>query len=235
MKRWSLLLAVVFVMIWGPGARAAPVAISNPGFEAPAMADGAFVFSAPGWSTFGGVGAGVGTYNPTTLQYAAEAPEGENVAFMVVFNSAGLAQTLPTQYQAGQTYTLTARVGDRDDYAQANFVVALFAGGVQVSQGGATPDPPDGEFSVVTATFAADQSVDGLPIEIRLLATTSGDVDPDQDPGNGGTALDVDDVALDASPTAAAVPGLGTGGAMLLLAALGGLGLRSVAARARHS
>jgi len=185
---------------------AAPIPVPNGDFETVPLADGGFtIFTDPSWTTFGGVGYGAGVFNPTTTQYASEAPQGQNVGWMVVYNSAGLLQLLSETYQAGNSYTLSALVGDRDDYALAEFHVGLFADGILVSDG-SSPAPPEGGFTLVSTTFDADGSVDGLPIEVRLYAYASGDVDPDQDPGAGGSVVDFDDVKLEVTPTVTAAP-----------------------------
>lgn len=199
-------LSCSFFMWIAAHAVATPIPIPNGDFEAVLLADGGFtIFSDPSWTTFGGVGYGAGVFNPTTAQYAGEAPQGENVGWMVAVNSAGLSQVLSENYQAGNSYTLSALVGDRDDYALATFHVGLFADGVLVAEG-TEPLPPEGGFTLVSTTFDADGSVDGFPIEIRLFAFTNSNVDPDQDPGSGGTAVDFDDVKLEVNPTVTAAP-----------------------------
>lgn len=202
MRRFDPRSLLVFSLLLLPlPLSAASLPVPNGDFENDPLADGDFNFGAFNWGTFGGVGFAAGAFNPTSAQYAAEAPQGSNVGWAVTFNSSMLIQTLVHTYQAGHTYTLTAFVGDRDDYAHSDFQVALFANNVLVSAGGQGPLPPEGGFSLVTATYDADESVDGLPIQVRLIALASGDVDPDQDPGSGGSITDFDDVRLDESPT----------------------------------
>ena len=196
-RRSSICAPAFLAMLTAATVAATPIPVPNGDFEGSLLADGGFsIFTLPDWTTFGGVGYGAGAFNPTTVQYAGEAPQGENVGWLVVANSAGLAQTLSATYQAGHSYALSALVGDRDDYALASFHVGLFADGILVADG-SEPRPPEGGFTLVTTTFHADSSVDGLPIEIRLYAFASSDVDPDQDPGSGGTIVDFDDVKLD--------------------------------------
>jgi len=186
-------------------AEAGLIPVPNGNFEADILADGGYtIFTATSWVPFGGVGYGAGVFNPTTAQYAGEAPEGQNVGWMVTYNSAGLLQTLSATYQAGYTYMLTALVGDRDDYAIASFRLGLFAGGISLAENGA-PLPPEGGFTLVTTTFDADSTVDGVPIEIRLSAYPGVDVDPDQDPSATGTVVDFDDVQLESSVTVTSV------------------------------
>src|SRR5205085_12114655 len=70
--------------------------------------------SIPGW-TFGGGGSdSAEVLNPTTASFGAEAPEGQNLAHVVLVggmeNAAQLTQTLDATYQANTTYVLKVLV-----------------------------------------------------------------------------------------------------------------------------
>lgn len=190
-------------------AEAASISVTNPGFESPALADGDFVAGyypggtvLGGWTTAGGVGFGAGIFNPTTSSFSGGAPEGSNVGFLISYNTAWLIQVLPTTYQEGETYTLTALVGDADDADLKEFVIGLYAdnGALLVTTGGTSPTPGDDGFSLVTATGVATAAMAGKPIEIRLLSTNLMLVD---DPDSTNFAVYFDDIQLE---TTAVVP-----------------------------
>jgi hypothetical protein len=190
-------------------AEAASISITNPGFESPALVDGDFVIGVypggtvvGGWTTAGGVGFGAGIVNPTTSAFSGGAPEGNNVGFLISYNTAWLIQVLPTTYQEGETYTLSALVGDADDADLKEFAIALYAdnGAVLVTTGGTSPVPADNGFTLVTATGVATAAMAGKPIEIRLLSTSLILAD---DPDSTNFAVYFDDIQLQ---TTAVVP-----------------------------
>jgi len=205
-------------------AQAASIAITNPGFEAPVLADGNFVWGlypggtvVGGWTTAGGVGFGAGIINPTADAFSGGAPEGANVGFLISYNTAFLIQTLATTYQEGETYTLTALVGDADNRDLKSFNIGLYVAGSLKSTGGDAPIPPDDGFTLVTATVVADAAMHGKPIEIRM---GSGSLILTNDPDSTEFAVYFDDVQL---TTTAVVPI--PAAAWLFGAALGLLGL----------
>jgi amino acid transporter len=182
MRPFILSCALLFA---GSAAQASSIAIFNAGFEDPVLADGDYVWGlypggtvVGGWTTAGGVGFGAGIINPTAAFFSAGAPEGQNVGFLISYNSAWLIQTLATTYEEGETYTLSALVGDADNRDLKEFSLGLYVSGSLKSTGGSSPVPADDGFTLVTATVVADASMDGKPIEIRM--------------GSGGTLL-VDD------------------------------------------
>ncbi|MEZ6191731.1 MAG: PEP-CTERM sorting domain-containing protein [Phycisphaerales bacterium] len=175
---------------------AVEIPLANPGFETPALLDGhngGFLVT-PGWGNSGGVGYGAWIVNPTTTQFSGEAPEGENAGVLVSYNSAVFGQTLSETYVEGETYTLTALVGDPDDYSPSSFVIGLYANTILRSTGGSGPVPADDTFTRVTATVVATAAMDGLPIQIQLRAGSGPLIDPDQ--VGGGTSIYFDDVHL---------------------------------------
>lgn len=220
--RHSAILAAL--LLFTGVAQAASIAINNPGFEDPVLADGDFQWGlypggtvVGGWTTAGGVGFGAGIINPTVNAFSGGAPEGQNVGFLISYNSAWLIQTLSTTYQEGETYTLTALVGDADNRDLKGFNIGLYVAGSLKSTGGAAPSPPDDGFTLVTATVVADASMHGQPIEIRMGSGGSLLAD---DPDSTDFAVYFDDLQL---TTTAVVPV--PAAAWLLGGALGLLGL----------
>lgn len=198
---------VLATFLWAGTAQAASIAITNPGFEDPVLVDGDFEWSlypfsgtsVGGWTTAGGVGSAAGIINPTTDFFSAGAPEGNNVGFLISYNSAWLIQTLTATYQEGETYTLTALVGDADNRDLKGFNIGLYSGGL-VSTGGSLPVPADDGFALVMATVVADASMAGQPIEIRLYSSS---LTLDDDPDSADRGVFFDDVRL---TTTAPVP-----------------------------
>jgi hypothetical protein len=186
----------------------ASIAINNPGFESPVLADGAYEwglypFNGPligGWSTAGNVGSAAGIINPTAAEFSGGAPDGENVGFLISYNSAWLIQTLATTYQQGETYTLTALVGDAGNKDLFDFNIGLSVGGSLKSTMDAAPLPADDGWSLFTASVVADASMHGQPIEIRLYSSSGMLVD---DPDSTDRGVYFDSLALN---TTAVVP-----------------------------
>lgn len=200
---------VIALFLCAGSVPAASISITNAGFESPALADGAATLGyypggtvIGGWTTAGGVGFGAGIVNPTTAAFSGEAPEGDNVGVLISYNSAWLIQTLTTTYQEGETYTLTALVGDADNRDLKNFSILLYAnnGTTLVASSGSSPVPSDDGFTLVTATGVASAAVAGKPIEVRLYSSSTLLTD---DPDSTDSAVYFDDIQL---TTTALVP-----------------------------
>jgi hypothetical protein len=167
-------------------ASAAPVSVSNAGFEDPALAESGFTTTVTGWST----PADGGTFNPTAAQMAGEADQGQNVHWSR--GGSMIEQTLGTNLAEGD-YTLSVAVGDRSDNAGAfpGYTVQL---GV-IDTGTFIPlaadsslTPASGSWVNSTLAYSAtagDANL-GLPLAIRLSGVAL-----------GGTQVLFDDVSLD--------------------------------------
>jgi hypothetical protein len=158
------------ISAWG----AESVPITNAGFEDPVVADGA-TGVATAWAD---VGTGGGTvFNPTTSQYAAEAPEGDNVASLFAgADGDGFSQTLSGatgQLQADATYALTVQVGDPADVGFDGYKVQFLADGTVLAEDDNTVVPLNGEFAPATVNYVYNATLHsallGQPLEIRLL------------------------------------------------------------------
>jgi hypothetical protein len=173
-------------------AEAAPLTITNPGFESPSAAAGFVVIGTPtGWSTYGSINGSnrsVGVMNPTGTTHYSSVPEGSNGA--VVFLSdgtpsseAGLQQTLiGTTLQANTLYTLRVEVGNMDS-GTANFGffnlkgfpgyrIDLFAGGTVIasdnnSLSGSIPEA-EWRTSTISVSIGAAHAQLGQNLSIRV-------------------------------------------------------------------
>ncbi len=217
MKRWLLLLSLVACTAQ---AASTSVAVTNAGFETLVVSNGTFTNGVPaGWSTYdpnGILGSNynsVGLLNPSTTHYAAEAPEGSNVALIFLWPQsapqynlpAGIQQTLSTNLAANTKYTLNVSVGNIADDAFAwnltgfpGYAVQLLAGGSLLSQDNNSLTIADGAFGLSTVQYTSGSSV--LPnqaLTIRLI--NLGAV-------NSGIEVNFDDVKL----TSEAIPEPGT-------------------------
>ena len=185
-----LWIAVTALLLASP-AYAVTIPIPNSGFESPSFADGGFQWGLypggsviGGWTTAGGVGFAAGIQNPTTTTFSGEAPGGENVAFLITYNTAWLIQTLTTTYVEGETYTLTALVGDGDVTHFFDYTIGLYVAGSVKSTMTLSPIPADDSFALASATVVADASMDGQPIEVRMGSFSTKLVDDPDNPGN---------------------------------------------------
>jgi hypothetical protein len=160
------LTAIFALLLLLPDASSADeVAIVNAGFEDQVLGNGAFSFSIPGWTNAGDSG----TFNPTTGQFASEAPEGSNVAFS---SNAGpvISQVLAAVLDIDTEYTLSVLVGDRLDLPFPGYSVQLLAGGVILAEDNNSMSPVNGDFFESTVTYESSLSDTqiGEALEIRL-------------------------------------------------------------------
>ncbi|MCV6611838.1 MAG: VCBS domain-containing protein, partial [Amphritea sp.] len=129
------------------------VAINNAGFEAQQLDDGrSTTRDIEGWDTSG---RSVGVWDVSSWAFD-DAPEGENAAYLVRGSTA--SQTLGEQFTPGQSYTLSAQVGDPEYGGDASgWAVRLYAGNQLIgSVDNADYDVPDGQFTKATLTLSAD-------------------------------------------------------------------------------
>jgi autotransporter-associated beta strand protein len=188
-------LVAAALALAAPARAATPVAVANPGFEDPVLADGASQNTVPGWSSgrydvsnpgvwiTGATGTGV--QNVSTAEYTSGlAPEGQNMAFATSatgFDS-GLGQVLAATLQPDADYALTVKIGNPfllNGGLAPDYRIELLAGGVLLASTPGSPLGDDSDFVTATINFnsaAAAPTELGQPLEIRLLATdfTSG-------------------------------------------------------------
>ena len=148
------------------------IAIVNAGFENPLLGDNRFTNNAiPGWTgTDSGATNNFGVFNPPTFFFPAEAPEGQNVAYI---ERGAIFQTLTDTLTPGD-YTLTVRVGDSLIDPDSPFMVQLRAGSTVLAQT-STPGPANGTFTMVTVNYSAGvgDPLLGQALEIRFIDNLS--------------------------------------------------------------
>lgn len=222
-------LAGVILCVSAFSLGAAPLTITNPGFEANFVADGQFDVSVIpfGWSVYdpgsilGENYNDVGVLNPTgTALYIGPVPEGDNVAITFLWpldndsSDAGLSQTLSGTLQPDTQYTLTVEVGNiahimNPPYNLNGFPgyqVQLLADNVVLAMDNDTLNPAEGTFELSTVQFTTGSTHPqlGMNLGIRLINLNNLD---------SGIEVNFDDVRLDATavpePSAGIITSLG--------------------------
>jgi hypothetical protein len=159
---------------------AAPIPMTNPGFEADFAAGGTFpVGPVTGWPAYDPLnllpqpGNFTGVINPTGTSFFnfADAPEGRNAALLFCEGTIGqgpigLSQTLDAVLEAYTTYTLTVEVGNiasgiglppfdsfgfYDLDGFPGYSIQLLANGVVLAEDFNSLAIPEGEFRTATA------------------------------------------------------------------------------------
>ena len=181
-------------------AAGAPIAVLNPSFEFPALADGGFT-GATGIDDWVGTGP-VGVFNPVAgVNYTGSgATDGAQVTYA---NAPGgvISQVLGAVLVPG-TYTLQVDVGDRLDALATGYSVGLYAGGNLLAEDASTLMPNDGFLtSQIGYVATSGGPFLGLALEIRLAGSTLSD----------GSQVNFDNVRLDLVPEPASTALLGLG------------------------
>jgi hypothetical protein len=187
-------MGIILIFTWMNGARASPIPIANAGFEAQPLSDGTWTSSITNWIGWTGPGGGgtYGAFNPKTVHFPGQSPEGSNTAYS---NGGDFYQWLKDPI-SGQNitlqpgaYTLTVQVGDRLDTAFPGYVVRFQANTVTLKEDNSSLTPTSGSFITSTVTFTAtpDNSFIGQPLVIALA-------------NPGGVQVNFDDVRLDYNP-----------------------------------
>jgi hypothetical protein len=187
-------IGVCLAVAWlrSAAALAAPVAVVNAGFEDPPLADNVSTDDdLPGWAGSYGVLAdhNFGAFDVPTSFFPAEAPEGENVAYI---QDGAIFQELADSLAPGD-YTLTVQVGQSLVDPTSPFRVQLLAAGNLKAEATA-PVAAAGTFATVTVTYTASENDGdkGYPLAIVLI--------DDGVPGLFEDEPYLDDVALDFEP-----------------------------------
>jgi hypothetical protein len=225
---WKLITAGAIAISLGvhASAGAVPILLTNPGFEAPAVAT---VNNGPivGWDIGGNV-AGAWNINAFPQGYwTSSAPEGNQIGWVsaahLVSGPAWIVQVLSDTLQADALYTLTGQVGHPIGFGASSnpdtvYRVALLAGINILSELFATG--PEGTFTPFQLTFDSTGSpFVGQPLQVQLSSSQP-------QTGFDDIQLDVGDVAAYVGDREATVP---EPGALLLL----GVGLAGLAVARR--
>ena len=194
-KGTKLALLSTVLLAFAASSQAAPIAITNFGFEDPANA-GILNGVANGWAVsnvFGGTWniSGGGFFNTV-------APEGSQILFVgYLGDAADVTQTpLAATVQANTTYTLSFFLGRRLDMPLSTYSVSLEANGTTVLASDSTGSPTAGDFISRTIVFnsGASPATFGQPLGIFVHASGFS--------VNGqGAQAEFDAFTLDASPT----------------------------------
>ncbi|MDX1580509.1 MAG: hypothetical protein R3360_02685, partial [Alphaproteobacteria bacterium] len=155
-------LATVGLFGFANAVQAAPVAVTNAGFETPVLSDGSFSAATPsGWDLVSG--SGVGVFNPTTTPFPGGTPEGSNAMFST--STSVIGQTTGETIDIGDTFTLTVALGNRADLVARDMRIHLAAADGTIIASSAIfgeGDIANGTFADVTASFTADAMTAGL-------------------------------------------------------------------------
>jgi photosystem II stability/assembly factor-like uncharacterized protein len=156
------------------------IGVENGGFELPVMADGEWnTWGGPGWSVLSGSG---GIWNPdaTDGYPGGAAPEGQNIGWA---SGGSLSQSLGATLSANTQYDLGAQVGHplwEGGGAGGSYRIELLAGGVLLDvQAGNAPGQGQWQAHSLTYDSGPNPAQLGQPLEIRLLATGSQEVNFD--------------------------------------------------------
>lgn len=217
-KKLALFVVGATALLAGSSSYAVPIAVNNASFEANVVADGGFLLAISGWTIGPGVSTTpAGTGNPTVGQYAAQAPDGLNVAFS---KDATISQILSAVLTANTTYTLNVDVGHRlDNPVFPGYSVQFRAGGVTLASESAL-SPVAGSFLTSTVVFSTGASSPQIGQALQILL----DVTPAAAPAGDFYQVNFDNVRLSAVPISTSVPEPAS--IALLALGLAGLGFR---------
>ena len=205
-------LVLLLSLSLASSALAAPIDITNPGFEDPTLEQNQFTASAcspfrdfgcsarttdsiaPGWTVMGSSGVanwGDAAFSPLST------PAGDNAAYI---NTTGSGKGSSVTQQLGSVlevwaYTLSAEVGDPLNVDLPSWSPELWAGGAQIGSATDTSTPSGDTFSAVVVVVLGGSPNLGSLLEIRLVSN---------DGAAGRVAFD--NVELDADLTGSAVP-----------------------------
>jgi hypothetical protein len=151
---------------------AVALVVANAGFEDPSLAELASTDdSLPGWTGAGGALAGFnfGAFDPDATFFPAEAPEGENVAYI---QDGEVSQVLSDTLAAG-TYTLGVKVGQSIPDHPSPFRVQLLAGSTLLAES-TSPVAAAGEFADVVVQYVASGADPALGEALAIVLVDDG-------------------------------------------------------------
>jgi hypothetical protein len=148
-----------------------PVAVANPGFEAPdCSAAGGVCIANPAGNYTAGAATGwtgpatIGIFRPISV---ITPTEGAQVGYS---NGGTLAQVLGESPAANATYTLTVDVGDRSDTGFPGYTVALYSGATLLASTSGAAGSVTSGWTTATVTYVAGPTPPVNPLEIRLTS-----------------------------------------------------------------
>jgi hypothetical protein len=173
------------------------IPISNPGFENPTLADGAWQATIPNWTLTLASDSTAGPWNPTASHFSPQASEGSNVVYVDTSSSTAgesiISQQLSSSLAANTTYTLQVDVGYPNTTDNKDYRIELTAGGQVLAQDDNSLSLIQGGWktSTINYTAAGDDPNLGDPLGIRLIAKAS---------SGGYRQIEFDNVRLTSDP-----------------------------------
>jgi hypothetical protein len=190
------------IILGGQALFAQDLPIVNPNFDDPSttswtQGSAGSSTAITGWTISGGGNAGVGDVSGLSSLFALP-PSGTQIGYINPIGLTTVSQTLTTDLQPNETYTLQIDVTGRSDGENpgTGYAVGLYAGGSLLTS--VTPETPEyGSWTLLTATFTTGSSVPSDdPLSIEISDWTSGgqldfsDVTVVDPPAGGGTVPD---------------------------------------------
>jgi hypothetical protein len=147
------------------------ITVDNASFENQALGDGSFTFGTgssaiTGWQVSGGSG---GVYDPTSGDIGGVT--GDNIAYLYDAG-ATMTQTLSGySYNANEQIDLTLDIGDPGSSSASDYRIEIVVGGVVVGFVDGNTGDLDTLQTVTVSSTLLDPSLNGQPVEIRIIKT----------------------------------------------------------------
>jgi hypothetical protein len=167
----QFICVIGFIMALVLSASATSIPVTNYSFEVPALGDGGYIFSIPGWEINGYTDEyfSAGVWNPRADQSSQDfingIPDGNQVGWS---NGGDIIQYLSATLTEGYRYTLTVWIGGRPIYSGKHYAVILAGEADLNSQTGVNIE---NEWNKVTVTYTAQprDSNAGQQLAIKLM------------------------------------------------------------------
>jgi hypothetical protein len=153
-QRIRIALSSMALLACATFSEAAPIAITNPGFESPAQVPGGVGSGvATGWTVSGTAGVWYPSSGPAG-GFNTAVPQGNQILYAGYTTAGDVSQTLAATVQANTIYTLSFFLGQRNDGVSTNgYSVSLEANGTTVLASDTLGLPAAGTFIQRTITF----------------------------------------------------------------------------------
>lgn len=178
MRRFLVLVALASILLWNVSAQetATVIPILNPEFQLDTLAcspgSNCNYPNISGWI----VGPQTGILKASSVQYPGTPASGIYVAYIGSSQATGsITQTLGATVQANTTYTLTVRIGARNDEVFTGYAAILVAGNVTLASGDSSI-PLGGKFvnEVVMYNSGPTPPQLGQPLQIFVESMGTG-------------------------------------------------------------
>jgi hypothetical protein len=162
------------------------------------LSGGGVPYSLDNWTLLTGASNRAAVQNPVDAQFPGSTGVNDNVLVLGnLVNFHEISNTLVATLAPNTTYTLSVDVGERADFGNRGYEIAMFAGGTELdrltSTDAGAPSIPVGSFSTIQLVVDANAfpGLLGQPLEIRLASLNQANTN------SGQTAFD--NVQLDAT------------------------------------